>query len=75
MIFTELRLGDVGNKHWIVKRVTNPHFTGRLKIVDKIIKMIALETFNDQRVFVLTGIGGQGKSEVSLHVANEVREM
>lgn len=67
--------GRVGNKHWLVDRPTNPHFTGRREVIDKIIKRITSEDANnEQRRFVLTGMGGQGKSEICLHVANEVRD-
>ncbi|KAJ0108751.1 hypothetical protein J7T55_011242 [Diaporthe amygdali] len=63
------------NKHWLVHRSTNPHFTGRHNIIDKIVRAISPEpTTDQQRRFVVTGMGGQGKSEICLHVANEVRD-
>lgn len=65
----------VGNKHWLVDRATNPHFTGRREIIEKIVRTItSSDSANEQRRFVITGMGGQGKSEICLHVANEVRD-
>lgn len=72
---TELPFLSVGNKHWLVNRSTNPYFTGRRGIIDTAIKRLTSEdASNEQRRFVLTGMGGQGKSEISLNVANEVRD-
>ncbi|KAK2608326.1 hypothetical protein N8I77_006944 [Diaporthe amygdali] len=63
------------NKHWLVHRSTNPHFTGRRSVIDEIVVAISPEPIIDQqRRFVVTGMGGQGKSEICLHVANEVRD-
>lgn len=71
---TEFPFGGLGNKHWLVDRPINPHFTGRREVIDKIINRITSEDAkSEQRRFVLTGMGGQGKSEICLHVANEVR--
>jgi primosomal protein N' len=65
----------VENKHWLVNRSTNPHFTGRRGVIERIVKRLTSEdAANEQLRFVLTGMGGQGKSEVCLQVANEVRD-
>lgn len=74
-LLTGVPLGNIGNKHWLVDHPTNPHFTGRRKVIDSIVKRItSQDANNEQRRFVLTGLGGQGKSEICLHVANEVRD-
>jgi hypothetical protein len=53
----------------------NPNFTGRRAIMDKIInRLTSEEPVNEQRRVVLTSMGGQGKSEICLQVANEVRD-
>jgi energy-coupling factor transporter ATP-binding protein EcfA2 len=62
--------------HWIVPRPVNSLFTGRSKLVDQI--QTALRD-NDlgkskQKRLVITGIGGIGKSEVCLRVADLMRE-
>lgn len=72
---TEPPLPCVGNKHWLVDRSTNPHFTGRREVIERIVKSItSKDSANEQQRLVITGMGGQGKSELCLHVANEVRE-
>lgn len=63
------------NKHWLVSRSTNPYFTGRRGIINKIVKRLTSEdAANEQLRLVLTGMGGEGKSEICLHVANIVRD-
>ncbi|ERF70367.1 hypothetical protein EPUS_05186 [Endocarpon pusillum Z07020] len=65
------------NVHWTITRVTNPYFTGRADIVTEITEVVqnALQddTGMDQCRIVVTGMGGQGKSEICLHVADRVR--
>lgn len=71
---TEPPFCDAGNKHWLVSHPTNPHFVGRREVIDRIIKRITPEDAQtEQKRVVLTGMGGQGKSEICLRVANEVR--
>ncbi|RYP45994.1 hypothetical protein DL768_007744 [Monosporascus sp. mg162] len=65
---------ESNNVHWLVPRSVNPMFTGRRDVVERIKKAIAPSTYHDQKRFVLTGLGGQGKSEVCLKVADELRE-
>ena len=68
----------VGNQHWTVRRSVNTLFTGREKILDDIKR--ALQPNNDssalieQKRFVITGLGGQGKSEICLKLADLMRE-
>ncbi|OBT93612.2 hypothetical protein VE01_08085 [Pseudogymnoascus verrucosus] len=66
-----------GNVHWIVPRPVNDLFTGRIELLDRMKK--ALSTINTpptdkRKIFVITGLGGQGKSEICLQVANLMRK-
>ncbi len=73
------RLCDVfreasGNAHWLVPRVVNTFFTGRTEILNKIVNVIHnRKHVQQQHRFVITGMGGQCKSELCLHIANRVR--
>ncbi|KAI1397445.1 TPR-like protein [Hypoxylon fuscum] len=62
------------NVHWLVSRPVNPIFTGRRKVIEKIKSAVISFTPGAQKRFILTGMGGQGKSEVCLKVSNELRE-
>lgn len=63
------------NVHWLVPRIVNPRFVGRSAIIQAIVNAILPDQpqSGDQKRYVLTGIGGQGKSEVCLKVADGVR--
>lgn len=67
------------NQHWIINRPTNPYFTGRTEVITEITNSIRRALEDDSRLeqhrVVITGMGGQGKSEVCLHVANQVRSL
>ncbi|KFY32634.1 hypothetical protein V493_00017 [Pseudogymnoascus sp. VKM F-4281 (FW-2241)] len=66
-----------GNKHWLVPRGVNKLFTGRSEIIDRIKGAIlndSAQHADKQKVFVITGLGGMGKSEICLQIANELRE-
>lgn len=67
------------NVHWSINRSKNPYFTGRLDLIDRISKTVcdALVDVspNDQCRIVITGMGGQGKSELCLQVAHRVRSL
>jgi adenylylsulfate kinase-like enzyme len=64
--------------HWIVPRIVNSLFTGRSAVVERIQSALrdhGSDTTKQQRVvIVITGIGGMGKSEVCLRVADLMRE-
>jgi phage/plasmid-associated DNA primase len=63
--------------HWKVPRSTNDLFTGRTEILRRIqeaLHGIHTPSADKQKRFVITGVGGQGKSEVCLQVASLVRE-
>ncbi|KAF2962612.1 hypothetical protein GQX73_g10961 [Xylaria multiplex] len=62
------------NVHWSVPRSINPMFTGRLDIIRRVKNAMKLPSQDIQSIFVLTGMGGLGKSEVCLKVANDLRE-
>lgn len=73
-------LGRKGpNIHWTIARPTNSYFTGRTEVIDKIVQVVqeALQNSppSQQCRIVITGMGGQGKSEVCLQVANRVRQL
>ena len=66
------------NVHWTVTRSVNHLFTGREGILSKI-EEILQHSFEEtdvcfQRRFVITGMGGQGKSEICLKIANTMRQ-
>lgn len=65
------------NQHWTVSRAANPHFTGRVELVAEIEDMIRHSlrgnVITQQCRIIITGMGGQGKSELCLHIANRVR--
>ncbi|KAL4885234.1 hypothetical protein BJY04DRAFT_214571 [Aspergillus karnatakaensis] len=61
------------NVHWAIPRATNSLFTGRKNELKEIISSLISRSPSVQTRFVITGIGGQGKSELCLVVANELR--
>jgi hypothetical protein len=68
---------SAGNVHWTVPRAVNTLFTGRTELLDRIQKASrgnSTSNAKTQRRFVITGLGGLGKSEVSLHAAGLMRE-
>ena len=66
-----------GNVHWIVARSLNTFFTGRGKILETMEKSILdnLRTQDESqpRGYVITGMGGQGKSELCLKAVHDLR--
>ncbi|KAF2625473.1 hypothetical protein BU25DRAFT_473452 [Macroventuria anomochaeta] len=68
--------GPAGNVHWMVPRAVNSLFTGRSEVVERMqsaLRNNGPDATKQKRV-VITGIGGMGKSEVCLKVANLMRE-
>ncbi len=66
-----------GNVHWKVPREPNSLFTGRTELLGRIQGALGVDTASDtklQRRFVITGLGGQGKSEICLKVTALMRE-
>ncbi len=66
------------NVHWLVPRAVNNLFTGRTEVLNKIKNAICSDqkthSMKQQQRFVITGMGGQGKSEVCLKIADMVRQ-
>ncbi|PMD38716.1 HET-domain-containing protein [Hyaloscypha variabilis F] len=65
-----------GNVHWIVPRPKNDLFTGRVELLLRIQKALRYDrtsSLEKQKRFVITGLGGQGKSEICLQIANQMR--
>ncbi|KIW70533.1 hypothetical protein, variant [Phialophora macrospora] len=66
-----------GNVHWRVPRSSNTLFTGRKDILDDLERTVraAIQQApgRDQLRVVISGLGGQGKSELSLQLAHRVR--
>ncbi|KAF1989815.1 hypothetical protein K402DRAFT_326218, partial [Aulographum hederae CBS 113979] len=65
------------NKHFSIPRLLNTLFTGRTDVTDIICKALTPIETNDteqQRIFVITGMGGMGKSEICIKVANLLRQ-
>ncbi|KAF2274187.1 FabD/lysophospholipase-like protein [Westerdykella ornata] len=64
-----------GNAHWIVPCPVNSLFTGRAELTDRIQSALRNEPGTPkQKRLVITGIGGMGKSEVCLKIADAMRE-
>jgi hypothetical protein len=64
---------SVGNVHWKVSRRVNTLFTGRRTLLERVKDAIRRDT-PEQKIFVITGLGGLGKSEVCLKLVNEIRQ-
>ena len=64
------------NVHWVVPRTINSLFTGRTGTTNDIKEALESSrcTTKSRGIYVVTGIGGQGKSELCLQVANMVRQ-
>ncbi len=66
------------NVHWLVPRAVNTLFTGRTEVLNTIKNAICSDQkthgIKQQQRFVITGMGGQGKSEVCLKIADMVRQ-
>ncbi|KAH6717032.1 hypothetical protein BKA61DRAFT_316777 [Leptodontidium sp. MPI-SDFR-AT-0119] len=66
-----------GNVHWMVPRAINSLFTGRSNILFRIQKALqsqSISVVQKQRRFVITGLGGQGKSEICLQIASLMKQ-
>lgn len=66
-----------GNVHWMVPRAINSLFTGRSDLLSRIQRALQSESISAaqcQRRFVITGLGGQGKSEICLQAASLMKQ-
>jgi hypothetical protein len=65
-----------GNVHWMVPRTINSLFTGRSDLLLRIqnaIRCNKTSSPSKQKRFVITGLAGQGKSEICLQVASQIQ--
>lgn len=67
------------NVHWMIYRPTNTLFTGREDILSSLEATIrdAVQdlTRSEPCTIVISGMGAQGKSEISLQLARRVRNL
>lgn len=63
-----------GNEYYLVPRVVNTFFTGRVEIGERIEKAFSTADSDTQRRYVITGMGGTGKSEVCLKFVDTHRQ-
>ena len=65
-----------GNVHFKVPRTVNSLFTGRAELLVQIQTVLHSDTtsITKQKRFVITGLGGQGKSEICLQVASLIKD-
>jgi len=66
-----------GTVHWMVPRAVNSLFTGRSDLLSRIQKALEIKSIYatpKQKRFVITGLGGQGKSEICLQVATLMKQ-
>lgn len=70
---------ETGHVHWTVYSSRNPLFTGRDDILRKleatIRDAVKDSLYPNQCTIVISGMGGQGKSEICLQLAYRVRQM
>jgi Heterokaryon incompatibility protein (HET) len=69
----------LAHEHWMVTRHANPLFTGRKDLLQELDGMVRDAVKNPwnrtQCRIVLSGMGGQGKSEICLQLAQGLRHM
>ena len=65
--------------HWIMTRHANPLFTGRKDLLQELVGIVRDATRNPwnrtQCRIVISGMGGQGKSEICLQLAHSLQHM
>lgn len=68
---------NVEDEHyWVVPRAESHRFVGRESLIERI--KLAISPVGKppkKRIFVINGLGGEGKSELSLQVANRMRQV
>jgi hypothetical protein len=63
------------NVHWVVPRGVTTVFTGRHEILKEIKGAILNSSCHgQQKRYIITGLGGLGKSELCLRIANDLRQ-
>ena len=71
------RRRQVSEKPWTIPRTSYPHFTGRQRVRELLASVLNPAkslTPPCQRCFVISGLGGTGKSEVCIKFAEEHRD-
>jgi Mrp family chromosome partitioning ATPase len=60
------------NVYWMIPQPVNSLFVGRNELISEICHALRHENpeLNQRKIYVLTGDGGQGKSEICLQVAS-----
>lgn len=65
--------------HWTITRPTNSLFTGREEILSELEGIVRndmkISSRQDPRRIVISGMGGQGKSEICLQLAHRIRQL
>lgn len=75
-----LRKGDVPefeNEHYLVPHIVSQYFTGRNDIREQMRESLVEDLYSEKlahQMFVLYGLGGSGKTQISLKFAQEHRE-
>lgn len=64
---------DYPKFRWNIPRPVNSQFVGRNAVMSEIKGRLCCET-QPQKVFVITGMGGIGKSEIFLRLMDELRD-
>ncbi|KAG9246100.1 hypothetical protein BJ878DRAFT_540603 [Calycina marina] len=67
---------EVQNEYFLISQSANPNFTGRADVQELLDNNLVKNTYmreQDQEIFVLYGLGGSGKTQVSLKFAHDHR--
>jgi hypothetical protein len=65
----------VKNEFYVVPHSSSTHFTGRNDVREKLSdSLIFYQTSKSQQIFVLYGLGGSGKTQISLKFAEDSRD-
>lgn len=72
----DANLEPQGNLYWIMPRLARCLFIGRTELIERMKNTLIYDKVpqGKQQRFVITGPGGQGKSETCIYFANQVRE-
>jgi hypothetical protein len=67
-----------GNVHWKVTQTVNSLFTGRSDLINRVQDAFRYDNVGsgtrEQKRLVITGLGGQGKSEICIKIASLMRD-
>jgi len=75
IIVAETGIIDIRNKHYLVPHNVSAVFTGRNDVCKQLYEnCVSSRPFKTQTRFVLYGLGGSGKTQVSLKFAQDNRE-